>query len=435
MSTNPIIPNEWKRIITNISKNLRVPVSTHTGSDFIKDIYQEIAKKIPNAPIPILTNPQNGFQHLSNSDYMNIPLQIRKEIESKFMSKTTVPKFFYKILLPKSRRQINIALWTTCNKTESILVAYKMIQWLYYLDEMLPLNPKCSHILTIYFYMTDHVKCIPKTKSVSVATRLTPVNVNSAFTYACTHKNHIVLFRKEEWFKVFIHESMHALGIDFSGSSNHNMSKITQYLLENTFRGVKSPDLRIYESYTELWAEIMNILISVFEITRRPRYDEMVKKRVETMIHMEMIWSLMQANKVLRFYNIPRYQKLLVHSPSRPIYQESCGNGNIDGGAAGADTCVFSYYILKSILYFYWKQFFSWCNCGKRQPTSQCILFDTSAPDTLESFTSFLCKCAKSKLYQQALDHVEEYMANHCVLDSNTMAMSIWGKYKTGYGR
>ena len=95
------------------------------------------------------------------------------------------------------------------------------------------------------------------------------------------------MYRTEEWFKVFLHETMHSLGIDFSSISITDESNMTKKLIDTCFHGVKSNDLRIYEAYTEFWAEFIHILFLVKnrnEITKR--------------IHREREWSLIQANKI-----------------------------------------------------------------------------------------------------------------------------------------
>ena len=42
---------------------------------------------------------------------------------------------------------------------------------------------------------------------------ITKFNINSG--YASINEGTIVIFRKEEWFKVFIHESIHYFNLDF----------------------------------------------------------------------------------------------------------------------------------------------------------------------------------------------------------------------------
>ena len=48
-------------------------------------------------------------------------------------------------------------------------------------------------------------------------------NCNTAVTYACAIKGECLIYRKEEWFKVLIHETMHALCLDFSGFTYTNL--------------------------------------------------------------------------------------------------------------------------------------------------------------------------------------------------------------------
>jgi hypothetical protein len=156
-----------------------------------------------------------------------------------------------------------------------------------------------------------------------------------------------------------------------------------------------------------------------------------VKKRVETMIHMEMIWSLMQANRVLAFYRIPGYRTLLNGHKGAKVYKETCGDGGLDGGAEGADTCVFSYYILKSILYYHWIAFFQWCGCNRAATGLgiKCILFDS---DRIADYAQFVSKYAKGRMYQYALEQVAVFLTENASPTSNktTLTMSIWGKYR-----
>ena len=71
---------------------------------------------------------------------------------------------------------------------------------------------KCAKTVTIYFYFTSLKKNLPKTS----ADILNEININTAFTPTCPKDAEIIIYRKEEWFKVFIHETFHAFGLDFS---------------------------------------------------------------------------------------------------------------------------------------------------------------------------------------------------------------------------
>ena len=73
-------------------------------------------------------------------------------------------------------------------------------------------NKKCSQSLTIYLSMSLHNKLLPTVEMEYIDRE----HVNTAFTYPCKKDNEIHIFRKEEWFKVLIHESFHSFGLDFS---------------------------------------------------------------------------------------------------------------------------------------------------------------------------------------------------------------------------
>ena len=95
--------------------------------------------------------------------------------------------------------------------------------------------------------MTDFKKKLPE-KSVDI---LSPINCNTAVTTGCLEKTEIIIYRKEEWFKVFIHETFHSLGLDFANYSTAEF--------EN---GIKSifplKNLDITETYAEFWGTILN---------------------------------------------------------------------------------------------------------------------------------------------------------------------------------
>ena len=44
-------------------------------------------------------------------------------------------------------------------------------------------------------------------------------HVNTAFAYQCSPEGEIVIYREEEWMKVFIHETFHSFGLDLNQQS------------------------------------------------------------------------------------------------------------------------------------------------------------------------------------------------------------------------
>jgi hypothetical protein len=166
--------------------------------------------------------------------------------------------------------------------------ALRMIAWL---QVAMPFaEQKCTETLRCYMFLTPHTKILPKFRKTKCdmgvcsgsrirtkilnnivgehddepATHNTPItreHANTAFTWACVPHSEIVVFRMEEWFKVFIHETFHTLGLDFSEmdmtESNEQMSRI--------FGGCSPTiDFRIYESYSEVWAETINAIFVAY---------------------------------------------------------------------------------------------------------------------------------------------------------------------------
>lgn len=141
--------------------------------------------------------------------------------------------------------------------------------------------------------------------------------MNTGFTYG----NNIVLYRKEEWFKVFIHECIHLFDFDFH---NHNdFSKMKQYF------PIQSQFL-LFETYTEFWARIINI-----SWLSRHKSFRIFEHRFHKYFKREQLYACLMTNKLLNEQNLT-YQDLLQHNNH---YQEK--------------TNIFCYVILTSLLFFH----------------------------------------------------------------------------------
>jgi hypothetical protein len=107
----------------------------------------------------------------------------------------------------------------------------------------------------------------------------------------CQTDANIIVYRKEEWFKVFIHETMHNYGIDFSLLNITNANK----RLQNIFSIKK--DVKIYESYCEIWARIMNVFFETyFDINTNKKFSSRTTRR-------NFIDKLYETPKSLKFPN------------------------------------------------------------------------------------------------------------------------------------
>jgi hypothetical protein len=118
----------------------------------------------------------------------------------------------------------------------------------------------CSTEVGIYFYMTSMKKSLPEHCNTPIGIH----HVNTAVTTGCQASTNIHVFREEEWFKVLIHESFHNSGLDFIDMDPTTLKQMTDVI--RILFPVSVPDLRIYETYAEMWAEILNNMFIVYDI-------------------------------------------------------------------------------------------------------------------------------------------------------------------------
>lgn len=216
----------------------------------------------------------------------------------------------------------------------------------------------CSKKLHLYLTTTNLEKNLPKNKQI-----LDQINCNSAFTTSCKPSTTIHIYRKEEWFKVFIHETFHCLGLDFSHLKQH----ICKNIILSAFP--IRIDIRLYECYTEIFAEIIHLLF--FCCNKRKTQDtvfNLFKKELKQM----QTFSFFQCAKILNHYDLEINQ--LRNLGSR--YTEN--------------TAVFSYYILKSMMLFHISDFINWCS--KHNKTIQ---FNNTQTN-LKDFCLFIKKTIES---------------------------------------
>jgi hypothetical protein len=224
-----------------------------------------------------------------------------------------------------------------CNHSFYENAIEKIYIWLYFAFGFA--KSECSQELNIYLYLTELYK---KTPAAYIIDR---INVNTGFTFPCKPLNEINIYRKEEWFKVLLHESFHNMGLDFS---HHECSHIDNQILR--LFPVKA-DVRLYETYCELWAEILNIIFIVFLTSKDTEKLENMIKKTEKLLDYERTFSLFQCAKVLKYMGISYNQ----------LYEQTQQSYMIRGLRYKENTCVLSYYVIKSILMYKLVHFLEWC--------------------------------------------------------------------------
>ena len=212
-------------------------------------------------------------------------------------------------------------------------------------------KPECSKTVTVYLYLTDLKKILPEKNGFI----LDAENANTAFTTSCQPATEIILYRREEWFKVFIHESFHNLGLDFIGSEDVKKKLFAIFPVKSEFK--------LYETYTEMWAELLNIIF--IQSSSQQHLDHnlsqsqnlvslrlkqslvslrLVLLRLEQDIQTEQKFSLFQTAKILDHFGMT-YSDIFDKKKQKK-YKE--------------DTEIFCYFILKTLLLYNCNDFIEW---------------------------------------------------------------------------
>jgi hypothetical protein len=274
--------------------------------------------------------------------------------------------------------------------------------------------------MNIYFYFTNLKKILPKNNNEILG----EINVNTAYTFSCNLKcssdyNEIYIYRKEEWFKVFIHETFHAFGLDFTNMSRDILFKMDRKLMEIFPLKI---DLRLYETYSELWAEIINIIYIIHISNKTNKISKIIEY-----LKIEQLFSLFQALKILK-YNKISYKELyetteIAKTKRIYNYKES--------------SPIISYYVLKSICMMNIGEFIEWTSIHNDKSFNF-----KKMESNIFSFIHFIKERYDDKHFLKAVEFTEDYYTvllsnkNKFFIDDssninilNTLRMSIF-EYK-----
>ena len=283
---------------------------------------------------------------------------------------------------------------------------------------------ECSQQLSIYLYLTSMKKTLVDCDHDCV---ISQDNANTAFTFSCKRSNEVYLYRKEEWFKVLCHELIHSFGLDFS---EYDCGKVDTEIYK--IFPIKT-DLRLYEAYTELWGEFINIMfiahfsvksgelapgrrsqtVAPGAIVRRSQtvalydyfkeensayqqaYLNKMLKNIEPLLYQERMFSVFQASKILTHFGMSYddlYEKDQDASKARQFYKE-----NIP---------VLSYYIIKNILMFHIHDFMEWC---AKYNESSLEFHKDDVATTIDHFIDFIREHYQDDQLVQSMDQARTW--------------------------
>jgi hypothetical protein len=174
-------------------------------------------------------------------------------------------------------------------------------------------------------------------------------------------------------------------------------------------------DLRIYEAYTEAWAEILYIFIYGF-LQSKKRTWETVFRHFAKSLKIEQAFSIFQCCKVLSHNGLS--------------YRNICARTM---GAYNEKSHVFSYYILKSALLFHADDFIRWCithNDGGGDGKGALAFRQTA--QNIDAFCKLLVESLCQTGYLSAVSEIERRVLYHRQsfrksVVGNTLRMTVHG--------
>jgi hypothetical protein len=235
-------------------------------------------------------------------------------------------------------------------------------------------------------WLTDNKKLIPKNYKI-----LTQKEINSGLTSFGYMDTKTTIYRKEEINKLIIHELIHYLDLDFKYELEFNVSK---------YFNIKPDEFRIYESYTEINACIINCILCSYETTGKKNFN-LFKKY----LNYEIKFNLFQTAKILVFYGFEDIYEFIKPYDGKYKFKQN--------------TSVFSYFFVKTALLFGIDEYFKFmekcCNNFK---------FLNNEVNT-KKFIELIIKTTKNQLFiknlQIFMNYIREYKITKNILETLRM--------------
>ncbi len=414
-----------------LRENSEKGISSHKEETFYKTMFSEISNAVSNLPkyvhidksrhfkcetTPITTSddlPQPNILHSlihDNRDTPYFPLTIYKTIvnDSSFLL-----RFKYNI----DNREITIH-FIICNsevdKKEVVFphdvmkkyqsYAYNMFVWLSIIGKLSAKS--CSKTFNAYIYMLDRKKVLPFIGNSIIG----PEHVNTGVSRGCISHGEVVIFRQEEWFKVFIHETMHNFGMDFASVDLEIVNREFRSMFTITHH------IQLFETYTEVWARIINICMKCYFHNEEEITEDVFVKNVKNLIQVESAFSLYQMVKVLDFMGLDYHAITVINKQNiigvHHLYREN--------------TNVFAYYIVGAVLMSNPGEFIEWCYTHSRNKDVPIKFTSTSLSyfiDLIRNTYTLPRLIENVKRMEEKLEHDQEDERLHELIE--TLRMTI----------
>ena len=252
----------------------------------------------------------------------------------------------------------NIELYFVCYNNENINI-YRYSSYVFLIIYILTVKFKntCSNFLNIQIYLTPYLKMNPEHSHIILGKN----EVNTGYSnVGCLSKSNVVIYRKEEWTKVLIHELFHNLNLDFALLDITPINKMLQkhFNLTITFN--------VNECYAEIWGRLLlTFIVSYFNSLNRNEFAINFNK----LIKKEICFSLLQTIKIQnRIKNVKHYKE---------------------------NTNAFVYYILTSGLMHNYANFIKWAAIHNKD-----LFYFNKTSNNVYKYTQFILTSLKNENYK-----------------------------------
>jgi hypothetical protein len=297
--------------------------------------------------------------HLSAANYF-------PEAIVSFIKKTPGVHIMYTFENVLGREKISLHFWDyEKGLGQAFLSTYnsyveKILAWLHIITKNGAGRCRNRH-LDFYFYLTPFKKELPATTDEVLGAH----HINTGFTRPCPDDGVIVIYRKEEWFKVFLHETIHHFSVDFSSMDQSAVNKRIGGIFD-----VPS-EVNLFEAYTEWWAEMYNLVFAL----KKPSVINLSKRLDKEVAH-----GFTQMCKVLKHMGLT-YRDLFFKNPESKLLRQK---------KYREKTNVLAYYVIHQILLHYWQDFLVWCNMHNRRREDLSVFEIPHTNAALMSFVDFI---------------------------------------------
>lgn len=350
-------------------------ITTTTLSAPIKRFYKEFFDKFRSVP-PVKIDKNQiekvTFKQHRNSDITNyIDYRIRddvmNEMKQSFLYRTDVGRPIYVDISVDNDKE---------NKDDIAKYLSMIVFWLSIVVQYANDNVCNKQPLSIILMMSSLKKNLPSVTCLKECEIKKPM-VNTGYSVKC---DHIVIYRREEWFKVFIHETFHNYTLDFFENANPDA---VHEILEH-FGIRRKLEVRLFEAYTESWARMMNALLLAYDDEKKSL--DVFMKIADRNIQLERLNAYYQTCKILNYMNL-----------SLDTLQEY-----------NEETSNLSYYFFCAMLYSDYQEYIDWSY--KNNTRGRVLQFDNeNSEDQQMKFKDFIIKKAKSKTFQSNMKYFKTF--------------------------